>query len=360
MQPLTLDEIIKAMSGRPLGAPPTRSITSVGTDSRRVRQDELFVALKGPRFDGHRYVPNALAAGAAAAVVTRRSGFSQALRTSGRLIVVSNTRDALARLAAYYRGLLAASVIAVTGSNGKTTCKNMIHHVLSARRTGRAAPASYNNDVGVPMTILSAEPTDEYLVVEIGTNAPGEVSALSRIVRPDVAVVVSLGEAHLELLGDLARVAEEETSVLEFVQTGGMAIVHSDAAYAASRYGAAGLNVIRFGPDRHADLRVNRIAMSTRGLRFRVNERFGYSLPTIGPHNAVNALAAIAVGRRFGMDHAEIADRLRSFQPPEMRLNVSRIGAWTVIDDTYNANPASTEAAIRTLRAWPTGRRKVL
>lgn len=360
MQPLTLQEIIRAMEGRPDGKPPTLSIASVGTDSRQVRPGELFFALAGERFDAHCYVGDVLEAGAAAAVVERVDDVPAKWRGTGRLIVADRTRAALGRLARYHREQNAATVIGVVGSNGKTTTKAMIDGVLSARRRGRAAVKSFNNDVGVPLTLLSAESSDEYLVVEIGTNAPGEVAALADIARPDIAVLTSIGEEHLEFFGSLDGVAEEECAVFSRVRPGGLAVVHADAAERAAAASDARLNRVTFGRDAKADVRASDIEMSETSLRFRVNERFDYTLPMIGPHNAVNALAAIAVGLRFKMEHAEIAAALLRFTPPPMRMEIVRRRGVTIINDAYNANPTSLQAGLDTLDAWPGGGRKVL
>lgn len=360
MQPLTMEEIIRAIGGEPPGDPPRCSVARVGADSRDVRAGELFFALRGERFDGHEYVKAALEQGAAAAVVSERELAARHPELASRLIFVSDTLAALGELGRYHREQIAATVIAVTGSNGKTTTKFMIDCVLAARRRGRAGVKSFNNAIGVPLTLLSAETGDEYLVVEIGTNAPGEVAALARLAKPDIAVVVSIGEEHLEFLGDLKRIAEEETSVLAHVRPGGLAVLHADAAALAGEAAASRLTRVTFGLDESADLRASAIEMTAGGLRFKVNERFDYELPVIGPHNASNALAAIAVGRRMGMEHDEIAAALRGFQPPPMRMNVVECGSITVINDAYNANPGSMAAGLATLDAWPGARRNVV
>ena len=227
---LTLDEIVNAIGAR-LADPPAISVGGVSTDSRSVAAGEVFFALTGERFDGHDFVAPALERGAAAAVVDQAR--AEALRdglpaaATARLIGVEDVLAALGRLAAYHRQQLSATVIAVGGSNGKTTTKSMIHHILAGRRTGRASPKSFNNAIGVPLTLLSAEAADEYLVVEIGTNAPGEVAALAALARPNIAVITSIGEEHLEGLGDLSGVAAEECSLLN-AMTGGFAAVNVD------------------------------------------------------------------------------------------------------------------------------------
>lgn len=361
MQPLTLEEIVLAIGGRPLSAeaPPPIRVASVGVDSRAVSSDQLFVALKGENFDGHDFVADALTAGAAAALVCRLDSVPESLRHDGRVIVVPDTLAALGQLARYYRRQIATTVIAVVGSNGKTTTKSMIRAVLSAQRQGKMAPRSFNNAIGVPLTLLSADPTDEYLVVEIGTNSPGEVASLARIAQPEIAVVVSLGQEHLEFFDDLEGVAAEELSILAHVSEGGLAVIHDDAVERARKIGAATLKRISFGLGESADLRATDVAMTAEGVTFRLNGRFDYLVPVIGPHNAVNALAAIAVGRRFAMEYEAIADGLRRMSPPPMRMEVRRQNGVTILNDAYNANPTSVRAALATLSAWPDGGRAV-
>ena len=189
MKPLTMDEVLAATRGTMINPRPASSVRGVSTDSRTARPGELFFALIGPHHDGHEFVLEALRRGAMGGVVSRPDTATTEATEAGILIAVDDTTSALDRLGAYHRRQLAAQVVAVTGSNRKTTTKDMIHAVLTVARKGRCSPRSFNNHVGLPLTLLSAEGSDEYLVVEIGTNAPGEVHALSQIARPDVAVI---------------------------------------------------------------------------------------------------------------------------------------------------------------------------
>ncbi|MFQ6049271.1 MAG: UDP-N-acetylmuramoyl-tripeptide--D-alanyl-D-alanine ligase, partial [Phycisphaerae bacterium] len=257
MKPLVVQEAVEAMQGRVLGRMANFSIVGVSTDSREVGPGQMFVALRGERYDGHAFVEEALSKGACAAVVSRVADLPEAVRQAGVLIVVDDTRQGLLRLGAYYRRQLAAQVIAVTGSNGKTTTKQMIHAVLSGERKGRCSPKSFNNEIGVPLTLLSAEGSDEYLVVELGSNCPGEIDRLARLVRPDMAVITGVAAAHLEGLGDIEGVAEEKMAVLGHVREGGFAAVNVDHAAVRRRLGwrAQGCTVVGFGLDERAELR---------------------------------------------------------------------------------------------------------
>lgn len=359
---LTLGEVVKAMEGRPCGELPTVSVGGVSTDSRTVAASDLFFAIPGERFDGHDFAVAALRRGAVAVVVEakRVRAVAEALRGAdvplprgAVLIEVDDTVEALGRLAAYHRRQMAAEVIAVVGSNGKTTTKAMIHHILSGRLRGRCSPKSFNNEIGVPLTLLSAEQGDEYLVVEVGTNAPGEIAALGEIVAPDMVVLTCIGEEHLEGLGSLEGVAAEECSILGTVRGKGFAALNVEVPPVAREAAADGLKVATFGQRRDADVRITEIGYEAPWLQFKLNERFPFRLQMVGAHNAVNAAGAVTIARRLGFDYGEAAVRLESFVTPPMRNEVLAVGGVTIVNDTYNANPQSAAAAIDVLRQLP-------
>lgn len=363
---LVLTEIIQAVEGRVRGdPPPALSIQGVSTDSRSIRPGEVFFAIPGPRFDGHDFVADVLRRGAPAAVIA--AGKAAELRVepqaSGRgpvLVEVDDPTAALGRLAAFHRRQSAAEVIAVVGSNGKTTTKAMIEHVLRGRLAGRSSPKSYNNAIGVPLTLLSVDAADDFVVVEIGTNAPGEVTALSRIVQPDMLVLTSIGEEHLEGLGDIAGVAREECAAFANLPEGGFIAVNTDAPHVREHLPARGATVVRFGASPDADLRIADVRYAEGGLQFSVNGRFAYRLPMPGAHNALNAAGAIAIARRMSFEHETIAERLATFSPPPMRMEVRSLGDIMLINDAYNANPASMRAAIEMLEGHPVSGRRIM
>jgi UDP-N-acetylmuramoyl-tripeptide--D-alanyl-D-alanine ligase len=360
MKTLTLEEVISAVRGRPLGAPPVTGVRSVCTDSRTLQSEELFFALRGERFDGHDFVDAALERGATAAVVSDLARIPERWQESGRLILVDDVCDALGRLAAYHRSQVAAQVIVVVGSNGKTTTKNMIEAVLRTRKQGRASPKSYNNHIGVPLTLLSIEAADEFVVVEIGTNHPGEVARLAEMCRPDMGVVTSIGEEHLEFFGDLAAVAQEEFSLVRHIRPRGLVVAHVECAEHPALSSRSDLTCVTFGLEPGADLRATDLTCDDRQQRFLVNGRFEYVLPLLGEHNVSNALAAVALGLRFGLEHDEIARALASIECPPMRLERQQVGGLTLINDAYNANPASMRAALAVLEQLRDPGRRVL
>jgi UDP-N-acetylmuramoyl-tripeptide--D-alanyl-D-alanine ligase len=358
---MSLRQVGIAVGGRVVPEAEQRLVRRVVIDSREVAEGDLFFAIRGENFDGHAFVRQALQAGAVACVCARSSRNLVGRVHPERCIWVDDTVVALGCLAGHYRRRVlppSTTLIAITGSNGKTTTKRMVHHVLSGVLKGRASPRSFNNHIGVPLTLLSAGANDRYLVVEIGTNSRGEVASLASIVEPDVAVVTSIGEAHLEGLGGIEGVADEKSSLLDHVRVNGFAVVNTDRQELMpflSR--GAHVRVLSFGSHPLARLRIERLDSGIGHSRFRLDGRYVVELAMPGAHHASNATAAFAVGRYFGMDPAVIIERLAMFAPPDGRTTLKRLPGLTLVDDTYNANPASMAAAVETLCRQKEGRR---
>jgi len=362
MIPLPIDRIARAVGARVAGRVTAEPSQRVVTDSREVRPGDLFVAIRGERFDGHDFVDRALEAGASACLVSE-SADVQRPPERGCLLEVGDTVPALGRLAAWYRREVMSDktcVVAITGSNGKTTTKQMLHHVLSKAFVGQVSPKSFNNELGVPLTLLSSNEGDRYLIVEVGTNAPGEIAALSALVEPNVAVVTSIGEAHLEGLGDIAAVAREKASLLRFVRPGGLAVVNIDQTEIVPFLSVGERVTLKsMGHEPAADVAARSISSSLAGTTVEVDGCDLYEVPLPGTHHATNVAAVVTVARWLGMDKASIRDRLRSFAPGSGRAAVTRLGPTTIVDDAYNANPTSMTAAVHTL-ADVTATRRVM
>lgn len=356
-EPLALEGEGRARA--PATAAAQTLVHRVGTDSRHAQAGELFFALKGERFDGHDHLPAAAAAGCAAAVVRcdYRPGAPLAGGFPGGLIGVADPAAALGALGSHYRDQFAATVVGVTGSNGKTTTKRMIHHVLSKRLGGSCSPKSFNNHLGVPLSLLAVEERDQYVVCELGSNAPGEIVGLAAWCRPNVAVITSVGPTHLEKLLSIEGVAAEKASILAHLAAGGLAIVNGDSEPLAEAIGRFGPRIVRFGCSEGCDLRLTEYVPTAAGQKFQVNGRLWVELPAPGKHNAMNALAALAVARELGIALEEAAGFLADFGGTDMRLQSQRMGPITVINDAYNANPASVAAGAAVLADLPAARR---
>ena len=364
MIPLTLGEAASAIGANPPAASASLTVDRVITDSREIHAGDLFVAIRGKRFDGHAFLAEAARRGAVACLCDFEGASS--LEFDGHAdaivpMVVDNTISALGRLAAYYRREVVSStteVIAITGSNGKTTTKLMLHHLLSASLLGRCAPGSFNNEIGVPLTLLSAERDDRYLIVEIGTNAPGEVAHLAQMAAPTIGVITSVGEAHLAGFGDLTAIAAEKASLMDHVASGGLCVVNIESDELANQMGQPrGCEVWTVGRTSGAKFAVAEVEGSLVGTTFTLSGFGRVHVPLPGSHHAVNAAAAMAVARRLGLLGEDMIRRLRSFVPPAGRAQRVRIGDFTLMDDTYNANPASVVAAIDSLSLVKQGRR---
>jgi UDP-N-acetylmuramoyl-tripeptide--D-alanyl-D-alanine ligase len=337
------------------------AVNDVCTDSRNVKPGDLFVAIKGDKFDAHAFLDQVFQAGAAGAVVNR--GFharEDMAPLNATLIAVDDTIAALGRLGAYHRDRVRARVIAVTGSNGKTTTKRMIQHILAKRLRGTCSPKSFNNNIGVPLTLLGAGEQDDYVICEVGSNAPGEIAGLSAICRPDLAVITSVGETHLEKLGNIDLVAVEKASMLGHLRLGGCAIVWADSAPLAYALKPFDCRMIRFGQSPGADLRLTDFQGYGDHVNFRVNGQVEVRLPQPGQHNASNALAALAVATQMGVPLEQAAADLSDFGGVEMRLESLQIGPVRVINDAYNANPSSMLAAADVLAGQPGSRRVMI
>lgn len=345
-------ENIRHTIGGTWTARPASDSTAIGisTDTRALKPGQLFLALKGDTFDGNTMLAAAARAGATIAIIDDADKAGQPPAGLG-VMRVPDARRALLRLAAAYRKTLERTrVIAVGGSNGKTTTVRLITAVLSQAMRGTASQKSFNNDVGVPLTILSASPGDQFLICEVGTNAPGEIATLAAAVQPDIGVITSIGREHLERLGSLRGVAREEAHLLEFIRPGGMGFIPAGSDDLREIIGSLPSKppLLSFGFEESADVRVMSVEQSLAGLSFTLNTRASFRMPILGRHNAANAAAAIAVARRLGLSDLAIASGLEAVKGESMRLEVSRIGELTIVNDAYNANPDSMRASLET------------
>jgi UDP-N-acetylmuramoyl-tripeptide--D-alanyl-D-alanine ligase len=363
MKELTLQQIRHAVAGLALTSAPEKSllISAVGTDTRAMPPASLFIALRGPNFDGHDYLQQAAAAGAVAAMVEHPPTHSPVTPVPNlHLIGVKDTLAAMGRLATFVRKQLRAKVIAVAGSNGKTGTKNLIAAAIGPRLRGYVSPKSFNNAIGVPLTIFAADPASDYLVVEIGTNHPGEIRQLTKIAQPDIAVITNCGAEHLQGLGDPAGVRRENATVLEGLTPGGCLLVFGDDPDLTAALAGYRGRRLTFGLSRSNDLFAADVTPARDGIRFRLNDsRHEVFVPMLGRHNALNALAAIGVARLLKLDETSIIANISHAKAPPMRLELTQHGDVALLNDAYNANPDSTRAALQTLSELRATKRRV-
>ncbi|MDB5324641.1 MAG: murf: udp-n-acetylmuramoyl-tripeptide--d-alanyl-d-alanine ligase [Phycisphaerales bacterium] len=356
MTPLTANEIAEAAGGEVVAGDGSAVVDRVSTDSRTASGGCVFVALRGDNFDGHDYLKEVSAKGVSVVIVhgdvSQQSRDALSASASVAVVRVADTRRALGKLAQVVRrSITRPKVIAIAGSNGKTSTKNALHAVLSQSLRGTASPKSFNNDIGVPATLFPVSAEDDYVILEIGTNHPGEVEHLSRMSEPDVAVITSIGEEHLEFFGTLDAVRKENAAIATGLRPGGLLVTCDDAGLAAVLDHSGPR--ITFAAAENVRVTLDGTSFDYDGTRF--------TLPAIGAHFATNALAIIAVARHLGLSDAQIQNGLATADASDMRMQRRDLGGITLLNDAYNANPTSMRAALDTLRQveWP-GRRVVV
>ncbi len=355
MEPLKLDDVLGATGAAPIGELPS-SITGVSTDTRAIERGALFVALKGERFDAHDFLQEAKDRGASCALVEREVPNSPL-----PLLRVADSMRALLALGGLHRSRLRAKVVAITGSNGKTTTKDLTARTVSPRYRVVRSPSSFNNFIGVPLTLFSADETTDVVVLEVGTNAPGEIAAIGRVARPDVAIITTIAPAHLEGLGSLEGVLAEKSSLLDHLRPTGFAVLNADEEHSIEPLRARAKNrVVTVGVRKRADYVATMPACDVDRIAYHLNGRDKVRVPLLGCHNLYNSLFALAVAVELGVSVEAACAALRDFEGPPMRLKKQRLGSWLVIDDAYNANPGSMKAAIKTLATLPVEGRRVI
>jgi UDP-N-acetylmuramoyl-tripeptide--D-alanyl-D-alanine ligase len=351
------DFSITALAQAIKAPPPKRngSVVGVSIDSRTVKPGDCFFAIKGENFDGHDYVRAAFEKGAACAVVGKTVGVEQ---TGAKCVLrVEDTIRALGDIAREYRRRAGFKVVAITGSAGKTTTRQIAYHVLSRHFRVHQSPKSFNNNIGLPLTLLTADAQTEIVVAELGSNHPGEIAHLTRIALPDVAVVTNVHPAHLEGFGDLATIVKEKLSISEGLAPDGDLIINADFGDLVGACRAKGLDFVTFGKSDSADFRARDVICDGLTSRFAIDGA-EVRLPLPGAGNVENALAAWAICSQFGLKIEDFAGAVKSLPAVSMRAELLQIGTLTVLNDCYNANPASMENALDILRNLDAGSKR--
>jgi UDP-N-acetylmuramoyl-tripeptide--D-alanyl-D-alanine ligase len=367
------------------------------SQTNRVAPGCLFWALRGEHHDGHDFLAEARSNGAAAAIVCRSrlaqaqkawrgtpsvtelvrvpsvdpkhriltnsaTDFGQQSLDCGEiapLIVVEDTLTALADFARWYRSQQAALVIGVTGSFGKTTTREMIHAVLSSTRHGVRSLKNFNNHIGLPLSLLELDRNHEFAVLEMGASAVGEIAALAEIAQPKIGVITGIGLAHIAGFGSPEGIVLGKGELLAALPHDGFAVLPGDDPVVRNMSARASCRVIFVGESDDCHIQAKNVRVTNQTLTFEV-DHFEYHVPVTGRHFLRASLTALAIGREIGLSPTEIAAGFQNFQPVPGRCQIQRIGSWTLIDDSYNANPASMRAACETLRDWQGANKKLL
>ncbi|HEX7816238.1 UDP-N-acetylmuramoyl-tripeptide--D-alanyl-D-alanine ligase [Dyella sp.] len=322
-------------------------IGGVAIDTRKLKAGDLFVAIKGERVDGHDYVRQAAEAGAVAALVTRK------VDAPITQVVVDDTELALGDLASAVRAQRDVRVVGITGSNGKTTVKTLVASILSRHGRTHVNAGNYNNELGLPLTLLAMPQDTQFAVLEMGAGKPGDIAYLAAIARPDIGLVNTIAPAHLERMGSVEGVAETKGALYQALPADGVAVINADDAFASFFSGLAGTRrQLRFALDHKADVGADIVELGVDGSTFVLSTPVGdaeIDLPLPGRHNVANAMAAAAVALALDVPLDTIVAGLEQVPPIAGRLRAEDMGGWLLIDDSYNANPGSVGAAIDTL-----------
>lgn len=344
---MQLSQVASATQGQQFGV--DTLLNNVSINTRADCQGRLFVALKGDNFDAHDYLDQAASAGASALMV------EQDIKTSLPYVKVASTHQALKDLAAWWRSQFALPVVGVTGSVGKTTVKEMLAYIFAEIGEGVVTKGNLNNEIGVPLTLMRLQPEDRYAVVEMGMNQAGEIARLTKITQPTIALVNNAAAAHLEGLGSIEAVANAKGEIYQGLNADGIAIINADDEFADVWQSLCGeYQTLTFGLSDDADVTASykekndglTIQVKTKGDKFKVK------INTVGEHSVRNVLAAVTVSLAAKIPTQSIKAGLAKFRPANGRLNIETISDVTVIDDTYNANPASMRAAISVLAKY--------
>lgn len=334
-------------------------LAGVSTDTRTLRAGELYVALSGPNFDGNRFAPKALEAGAGALLLKRPDEPGPAAAAGPPLFLHDDPRRALGDLAAWHRSRLACPVVGITGSCGKTTTKNLLMELLREHRLIVGSPSSFNNDVGVPLTLFGADRDTEVLICEIGTNQPGEIAHLCRIARPTAGIVTNVGRAHLEGLGSVEGVAREKADLLACLPSDGFAVVNLDGPHADLLRASTSARVISTSVEGEGELNATDVWFHAGGTTFRL-EGHEVTSPLLGTHNVHNLLCALAACRGLGLSLEEVLPSVSRVSAGGQRMERVDLGDIALFDDTWNANPDSVAAGVRVLAGIHGHTRRVL
>ena len=360
MRRCTLEEVARFSGGRVIKGNPALAINRLHTDTRTLTTGDCFVALQGDRFDGHSFVAQVRERGAVAALVSHR--LISDIPDDLGLIEVGNTLEGLQRFAANYRQLLSVKTIGVTGSSGKTSTKELIAAVLRTRFRTKATEGNLNNHIGVPLTLIQLDEGDQYGVVEMGMNHPGEIAPLAKMTAPEIGVISSIGPAHIEFFADQASIAAEKAELISSLPPEGLAVLNSNDEWSLRIAGRTHARVVWIGSGPGSTWSAKNVQVEADALSFLLGHGGEFApvrLPVVNRIMIGNALLAAAVGHECGLTLEEIARGLASVQLPGARMQVVKAHGASIINDAYNANPDSMRAALIALREFPGASRRL-
>lgn len=361
MNHITINQLLSATGGRGVGFDQNQiEFSSLSIDSRKVQPGEIFWAIKGDMFDGHRFIGQAIQRGAAAVVVNE--DFASHIAVSSitvPLIIVKETIQALKDFAQWYRSSFDSFVIGITGSVGKTTTRAMVAAVLSEQFETTESPRNFNNQFGLPLSLLGIQSHHEIGVLEMGASHMGEIKELAEIASPQFGIVTKIGEAHLDSFGSQQNIVQAKGELVEALPPTGVAILNGDDLLVRSLANRAACSTLFVGEGDNNDLQATNIDVQWNHLGFQVGH-FRYHLNVVGRHHLTSALCAVAVGREMGMSAESIQKGFNKFQSVTRRCQLQQIAGFEVVDDTYNANPTSMKAACEMIKTWQGAGKRIM
>jgi len=347
-----LKKITTAVEGRL-----EQGIQGVGTDTRQDLTDQLFVPLIGEHFNGHDFIEAAMTKGATAVFWQKDQPFPKTLTVKPVIYYVNDTLEALQQLAKVHRDKINPTVIGITGSNGKTSTKDLVASVLKTKFQTHVTKGNFNNHIGLPLTILNMPATTEVVVLEMGMSAKGEIEALSHLARPDIAVITNIGESHIEFLKTRTGISEAKLEILTGLSASGLFVYDGDEPLLRQSYPVKTMSV---GFYAHNDYQIETVTVTDTGTSFHLNQLTQFQIPLVGKHHAKNASYAVAIARYLGVTDAQIQTGLDNMIQTGMRFEVVMRGEHQVINDAYNASPTSMRGLIDIVSELTTTKQKVL
>ncbi len=356
MKPVTLQQLTTWSQGQLVKGDPNTVIAGISTDSRSVKTDDLFIALRGERFDAHQFLNDERISNSKGILVSDDWADSQDVFTHSAIIRVDDTLLGLQRIAHHYRMQFSLTGVAITGSNGKTTTKDIVAQVLNSTYPTLATKGNLNNHIGLPLTLLNLDDTHQCFVTELGMNHLGEIDTLANICQPDIGIITNVGPVHLEFLKTIDNVYKAKLELAAQVNT---LFVNGDDPRLVGEAQRFAAKIITFGRSPDCDIRSTDIdAKEPSVTTFRVNNHV-FDLPLPGRHNVHNALAAIAVGRLFEIDWDMIAEAFQQVEISDLRSEIIVTDSLVILNDSYNANPVSMRSALQMLGDYPTSQRRI-
>jgi UDP-N-acetylmuramoyl-tripeptide--D-alanyl-D-alanine ligase len=359
---LNLEEIIKAVNGEILIQNNEGFFNKISTDTRKIEKDNLFIALKGENFNGNDYTVPAVEKGAAIVIVDEVKFKAEELNNRGTIIKVKDTRVALGDLARFYRNKLGIKVVGITGSTGKTSTKDLVAAFLSGKYRVFKTQGNFNNEIGLPLMIFELSKEYDIAVLEMGTSNFGEINRLASIALPDIAAITNVGVAHIEYLKTRENILKEKMCIADFFEEKNSLILNCENDMLSTVEKSDMCKLEKIGYDQSYDLHAENLELTSETTGFDVitkdNERYRFTLNMVGEHNVLNALIGIQISRDFGLTFEEMEQGLKNFNATSMRLEFIKKDNFTIINDSYNANPDSMKAALAVLKNY-SGTRKI-